>query len=87
MVTDKSSFPLFTWQRHHLVFPTWQRDYEAVWGETDKAALFKRVEIAETAMLIRKDFLTCSVDNRAEWQALEAGLAELHVLKKGRLNS
>jgi hypothetical protein len=86
LVTDESSSPFFTWQRHHLVFPTWQRDYEAVCGETDKTALFKKVEIAETAMLIRRDVLTCSVDNRAEWQALELGLAELHVLKKERLN-
>jgi hypothetical protein len=86
LVTDESSSPFFTWQRRHLVFPTWQRDYEAVYGETDKTALFKKVEIAETAMLIRRDLLTCSVDNRAEWQALEASLAELHVLKKERLN-
>jgi hypothetical protein len=86
LVTDESSSPFFTWQRHHLVFPTWQRDYEAVWGEADKAALFKKVEAAETVMLIRRDLLTCSVDNRTEWQALEASLAELHVLKKERLN-
>ena len=76
-MTDESSSLFFTWQRHHLVFPTWQRDYDAVCAETDRSALFRRVEIAETAMLIRRDFLTCSVNNRAEWQALELGLAEL----------
>jgi hypothetical protein len=86
LVTDESSSPFFPWQRRHLVFPTWQRDYEAVWGEKDRLALFKKVEIAETEMLIRRDVLTCTVNNRSEWQALELGLAELHVLKKERLN-
>ncbi len=78
--------PLFTWQGHHFVFPAWQRDYEAAWDETDRTALFKKVEVAEAAMLTRRDVLTSSTENRAEWQALEAGLAYLHVLKKARLN-
>jgi hypothetical protein len=85
-VTGESSSPLFTWHRHHHVFPTWQRDYEAVWSATDEAALIKNIEVAEAAMLTRRDALSSSAENRAEWQSLEVGLADLHVFKKERLH-
>ena len=34
-----------------LRFPNWQREYEAALLETDESVLFKRVEVAEAAIL------------------------------------
>jgi hypothetical protein len=44
-------------------------DYESAFCETDNAVLFKKVEVAEAAMLTRRDALTGRVENRAEWQS------------------
>jgi hypothetical protein len=66
-------------------FPTWQRDYEAVLSETDTNALFKCVEIAEAAILTRRDALKLSVEQHSERRALEEALANLGVIKRERL--
>jgi hypothetical protein len=46
--------------------------------------LFKKVEVAEAAMLTRRDALTGRVENRAEWQSLEDALADVFAFKKER---
>ncbi len=38
-------------------FPNWQREYESALLETDESVLFKRVEVAEAAILTRRDAL------------------------------
>lgn len=66
-------------------FPSWQRDYEAVLTETDTGALFKCVEIAEAAILTRRDALKSSAEQHSEGRALEEALANLGVIKRERL--
>ena len=83
-VTHQSSSLVFTWKRHHFLFPDWQRDYESAFCEADDAELFKKVEVAEAAMLTRRDALPGGVENRAEWQSLEDALADVCALKKKR---
>lgn len=68
-----------------LRFPAWQREYEAVLSETDTSALFKRVEIAEAAILTRFDVLESSSDHHSEREAMERALANLRVIKRERL--
>jgi len=65
--------------------PAWERDYEAVLSETNTKALFKRVEIAEAAILTRRDALKSSSDQLYEGRALEEALANLGVIKRERL--
>jgi hypothetical protein len=65
--------------------PSWQREYEAVLSETDTVALFKRVEAAEAAILIRREALEASSDHHAERQAIAEALANLRVIKRERL--
>ena len=69
-----------------LRFPAWEGHYRSALHETDKAALFKKVEIAEATMLTHRDALAGGVEGRAEWQAIEDALADLRVLKKERLH-
>jgi hypothetical protein len=66
-------------------FPAWQREYEAVLSETDTRALFKRVEIAEAAILTRRDALEGSSDHHSERQAMEDALKNLREIKRDRL--
>jgi hypothetical protein len=86
-VTHQSSSLVFTWKRHHFLFPDWQRDYESAFCEADDAELFKKVEVAEAAMLTRRDALPGGVENRAEWQSLEDALADVCALKKNGLRN
>lgn len=63
----------------------WQREYDAVLSESDTSALFKRVEIAEAAILTRRDALEASSDHHAERQAIERALERLRTIKQDRL--
>ena len=67
-------------------FPQWQGEYEAALRETDSKMLFKRVEIAEAALLNRRDALSHESDGRAERREIEGALEKLRVLKEGVLN-
>jgi hypothetical protein len=69
-----------------LRLPNWQREYESALLETDKSVLFKRVEVAEAAMLIRRDALEHDSSSRTERGAIEDALANLRVLKRDRLH-
>ena len=66
--------------------PQWQGEYEAALRETDRKTLFKRVEIAEAALLNRRDALRHESDGRAERREIEGALEKLRVLKEGVLN-
>jgi hypothetical protein len=65
--------------------PQWQREYEAAVQETDYKLLFKRVEIAEAALLNRQDALKHESDGAAERQELASALDKLRALKKNVL--
>jgi hypothetical protein len=66
-------------------FPAWEGAYAAAVRGTDKNELFRLVEIAEAAMLSRRDCLRESSDRRAERRAIEKALRNLSVIKKERL--
>ena len=63
----------------------WQLEYEAVLSETDTSALFTRVEVAEAALLTRRDALQSMTGHRSERQALAEALANLGFIKRKRL--
>jgi hypothetical protein len=48
--------------------------------------LFKRVEVAEAALLSRREALEHGNSDRTERQEIEKALAKLHALKKNVLN-
>ena len=66
-------------------FPAWQREYEAALHETDTARLFKCVEAAEAAVLLRLEAIRKNSDHHAERDAIADALAQLELLKKNRL--
>ena len=63
-------------------FSEWQLEYESAMQETDHKTLFKRIEVAEAAILARREILTQSVDGFAERQASKEALEKLRNLKK-----
>jgi hypothetical protein len=68
-----------------LRFPAWQAAYEATLRPTDTDSLFKLVEIAEAAILTRRDFLKNTVQGNAEQRAIEDALHTLSSIKRRRL--
>lgn len=64
----------------------WQQAYRLALQETNRKALFKKVEVAEAAILTRREGLAPTPDHHAEWQVLEDALANLLVLKREKLN-
>jgi hypothetical protein len=69
-----------------LRFPNWQREYESALLETDESMLFKRVEVAEAAILTRRDALEHDSSSQTERGGIEEALANLRVLKRDRLH-
>jgi hypothetical protein len=63
-------------------FPTWQREYNAVLAERDPAGLFKCVEVAEAAILSRRENLRRSENHQDERKLLEAALSQVLLIKK-----
>jgi hypothetical protein len=66
-------------------FPAWQGAYEAALHESNIHQLFKLVEIAEAAILTRRDGLERSRGNRTERRAIDQALQVLLVIKQGQL--
>lgn len=65
-----------------LRFPTWQREYEALlFVVTAADALSKCLEVAEGAILSRREALAGSSDHHCERKAMDTALANLHLLK------
>ena len=62
--------------------PRWQLEYESAMKETDLRTLFKRVEVAEAAILTRHEVLTQSPDGFAERQEIKMALDKVRNLKK-----
>jgi hypothetical protein len=63
-------------------FDGWQLEHEYALQETDRKTLFKRVEIAEAAILTRREALTDSPDGFVEGQEIKVALDTLSKLKK-----
>jgi hypothetical protein len=66
-------------------FPAWQREYDAALHEMDTTRLFKRVEVAEAAVLLRLEAIKKGSDHHAERDAIVDALNQLELLKKNRL--
>jgi hypothetical protein len=71
--------------KSNLRYPAWQDVYEATLRESSVGKLFKLVEIAEAAMLTRRDLLDRSCSGRTERRAIEEALRVLLVIKQGQL--
>ena len=54
-----------------LRFPHWQREYESGLLETGESVLFKRVEVAEAAILTRRDALEHDSGSRQSEERLK----------------
>lgn len=65
-----------------VALPQWQLEYEAALNESDQKTLFKRVEVAEAAILARREVLMQSPDGFVERQEIKAALDKLRRLKK-----
>jgi hypothetical protein len=63
-------------------FDGWLLEYESALLETARKTLFKRVEIAEAAILTRREALTHSPDGFVEGQEIKIALDTLSKLKK-----
>lgn len=63
----------------------WRHAYDLVLQESENQALFKRIEVAEAAILLRRDAVKSSPDDQAEYKAVADALAHLRFLKKSRL--
>jgi len=62
--------------------PQWQVAYESALQETDIRALFKRIEVAEAAILTRRAVLAQSQNAFAEQEETKKALTKLRSLKK-----
>ena len=60
----------------------WQLEYESALQETDRKTLFKGVEIAESAILTRREALTHNPDGSVEGQEIKIALDTLSKLQK-----
>ena len=61
---------------------SWQQEYESALQETDRMTLFKRVEVAEAALLTRREALKRTRKGLAERTEIDLALAKLRLLKK-----
>jgi len=81
-MTSKPPTPLFM----PALLPQWQYEYEAVLHETDHKMLFKRVEVAEAALLNRLDTLRHGPNGKVEREEVEKALDRVRAVKKNVLN-
>ena len=69
-----------------LDYPHWQRQYRAAVLETDRTRLFKKVEIAQAAVLTRLTELRGETDHEAERHQLMQAWNVIQIIKRKRLN-
>jgi hypothetical protein len=63
-------------------FTAWQDAYDEILRATDKSELFKLVEVAESAILVRRDLLSRSSNHAGERRAIEEALRVVFVIKQ-----
>ena len=69
-----------------LPFSQWRSEYQAALQETDHNLLFKRIEIAEAALLNRREALSHGPDGREDQKEIAKAVEKLRTLKKNILN-
>ena len=67
---------------NELKFPKWQEPYLEALMETDEGKLVRRVELAESAILMRLRAIQSDSNMVVEKQAIEDALNGLTVLKR-----
>ena len=67
-------------------FLQWREEYEAVLQETDHKMLFKRIEIAEAALLSRRELLMENSDSQTELREIQQAFDKLRTMKRDVLN-
>jgi hypothetical protein len=67
-------------------FLQWREEYEAVLQETDHKMLFKRMDIAEAALLSRRELLMGSSDSQKELWDIQQAFDKLCTMKRDVLN-
>ena len=65
-------------------YSQWRLEYASAMKETDHNALFKRIEVAEAAILTRREALTLSSEDVVEWQQIETALNKLKEAHKAQ---
>ncbi len=68
-----------------LRYPEWQGKYRAALLETDRDALFKKVEVAQAAVLTRLHELRPETDKLGEWHQLMHARSGLQIIKKEKV--
>ncbi len=69
-----------------LEYPQWQGQYRAAVLETDRTLLFKKVEIAQAAVLTRLDELRGETDQHPERRQLTHAWSVLQIVKRKKLD-
>jgi hypothetical protein len=78
MEGDGSEFPI-------IVYPEWQKEFQAAILELNREKLADRVVMAERAISKRLQALSQSSDSVGERQAIEDALSSLRLLKRNEL--
>jgi hypothetical protein len=69
-----------------LIYPEWQREYRTAVMEMDLTKLFKKVEVAQAAVLTRLHELQHDADHYPERHQLMRAWRVLQIIKKEKLN-
>jgi hypothetical protein len=80
MEGDGSEFPI-------IVYPEWQKEFQAAILELNREKLADRVVMAERAISKRLQALSQSSDSAGERQAIEDALSSLRLLKRNELGT
>ncbi|MGZ7099369.1 MAG: hypothetical protein ACXVJ8_12895 [Candidatus Angelobacter sp.] len=80
-MVDKRNFP----PPPALHFSAWEREYKAASRETETKHLSQCIEVAEVAVLVRREAIRIGAEYRAEREAIEDALTHLDFLKRNRL--
>jgi hypothetical protein len=78
MEDDGSEFPI-------ILYPEWQKEFQAAILELNREKLAVRVLMAERAISKQLQALSQSSDSRGERQAIEDALSSLRLLKRHEL--
>ena len=78
MEGDGSEFPI-------IVYPEWQKEFQAAILELNREKLADRVVMAERAISKRLQALSQSSDSVGERQAIEDALSSLRLFKRNEL--
>jgi hypothetical protein len=64
---------------------SWRVEYDDALRENDRVRLFTRIEVAQAAILLRRDAISQDGAHPDESRAIARALAHLHILKRDRL--